>query len=105
MSRRTRRTHDDNFKARISIEAIKEMKTIAEIASEYDIHPNQVRDWKNEFLDKAASIFSGNKDDQAKIQDLEAEQAVLHQRIGKQAMELDYLKKTSERLGLMRKKK
>jgi len=64
MTRRNRRTHDDTFKARVAIEAIKEIKTIVEIASEYDVHPSQIKAWKNELLEKSTSVFSGNKDDQ-----------------------------------------
>ncbi len=101
MTRRKRRAHDDSFKARIAIEAIKEIKTVAEIASEYDIHPNQVSAWKSELLEKSSSVFSGNKKDQIKIEELEEEQAALHQRIGQQAMELDFVKKNCKRLGLI----
>ena len=101
MTRRNRRTHDDNFKARVAIEAIKELKTIAEIASEYDVHPSQIKVWKNELLAKSASIFSGNKNDQAQIEKLENEQAALHQQIGRQAMELEFVKKNCKKLGLM----
>jgi transposase-like protein len=100
MRKRKRRTHDDNFKARVAIEAIKEMKTIAEIASDYDVHPSQIGMWKNELLAKSASIFSGNKNDQAKIKELENEQAALHQQIGRQAMELEFVKKNCKKLGL-----
>lgn len=105
MSVRKRRVHDNNFKARVSLEAIREMKTIAEIASEYSIHPNQVSAWKKEALENLSSLFSGNKEEQVKIKELEEEKAVLHQRIGEQAMELDFLKKNCEKLGLLGKKK
>lgn len=101
MTRRNRRTHDDTFKARVAIEAIKEIKTIVEIASEYDVHPSQIKAWKNELLEKSTSVFSGNKDDQAKIEKLENEQSVLHQQIGRQTMELEFVKKNCKKLGLM----
>lgn len=101
MTRRNRRTHDDTFKARVALEAIKEMKTIAEIASEYDVHPSQIKAWKNELLEKSASVFSGDKNAQARIEELEKEQATLHQQIGRQAMELEFAKKNCKKLGLM----
>ena len=101
MTRRNRRTHDDNVKARVAIEAIKEIKTVAEIASAYDVHPTQVSAWKRELLAKSTIVFSGNKNDQAKIEELEKEQAALHQQIGRQAMELEFAKKNCKKLGLM----
>ena len=101
MMRRKRRTHDDNFKARVALEAIKEIKTVAEIASEYAVHPTQVSGWKREALEKLAIVFSGDKNDQAKIEKLEKEQAALHQQIGRQAMELEFAKKNCRKLGLM----
>ncbi len=101
MSRRTRRVHDEAFKARVAIEALKEQKTVAEIASDYDIHPNQVSTWKAELLSKSAEVFSGNKNQERKIQELEAERTKLHERIGQQAMELDFVKKNCKKLGLL----
>lgn len=101
MLRRKRRAHDDSFKARVAIEAIKEIKTVSEIASEYTVHPTQVSAWKSELLGKSASIFSGNKKEHAKIEELEKEQELLHQQIGRQAMELEFAKKNCRKLGLM----
>jgi len=101
MSRRSRRVHDDAFKARVALEALKEQKTIAEIASEYDIHPNQVSTWKSELLAKSAQVFSGNKNQEREIEELKAERAKLHERIGQQAMELDFVKKNCKKLGLL----
>lgn len=101
MSRRTRRVHDEAFKARVAVEALKEQKTVAEIASNYDIHPNQVSAWKSELLSKSTEVFTGNKNHARKIQELEAERAKLHERIGQQAMELDFVKKNCKKLGLL----
>jgi transposase len=52
-----RRNHSPEFKAKVAFEAIREVKTLSDIAIEYNIHPNQVTQWKKEFQDHAASIF------------------------------------------------
>ena len=101
MMKRKRRNHDDGFKTRVVLEAIREGKTLAELASEYDVHPNQIRNWKNEFLEKASGVFSGNKGDQDKLRRLEGERETLHRRIGEQSMEIDFLKKSLKRLNLL----
>ena len=64
MPKRKRRHYDASFKMRVVLEALKEMKTLAELASEFDVHPNQIRNWKTEFLEKASEVFGGNKADQ-----------------------------------------
>jgi len=94
MTKRKRRNHDASLKVCVVLEAIKEEKTLAELASKFDVHPNQIRSWKNEFPEKASGIVSGNKDDKDKLRGLEEERKALHQRIGQQSMDIDFLKKT-----------
>jgi len=57
------------------------------------VHPNQIRNWKTEFLEKASEVFGGNKADQDALRSLTEERDTLHQRIGQQSMEIDFLKK------------
>ena len=71
-TKRTRR--DKDFKFKIAIEAIKGEKQIAELAAEYNIHPNQITAWKKELLEKGTSIFSGSGESEAKR--LEKERAI-----------------------------
>ena len=101
MTKRKRRNYDANFKVRVALEAIKEFKTLAELASEFDAHPNQIRNWKAEFLEKASGVFSGNKDDKDDLRRLKEERDTLHQRIGQQSMEIDFLKKNLKKLNLL----
>jgi len=68
---------------RVVLESIKELKTLAELGSEFSVHPNQIRNWKNEFLEKASVVFSENQDKKKRLKCLEEEeQDRLHQRIG-----------------------
>ena len=53
-----RRQFTDKFKAKIALEAVKEVKTLTELASEYQVHPNQVSDWKKRLLSHAPQLFS-----------------------------------------------
>jgi len=101
MPKRKRRHYDASFKMRVVLEALKEMKTLAELASEFDVHPNQIRNWKTEFLEKASEVFGGNKADQDALRSLKEERDTLHQRIGQQSMEIDFLKKSLKKLNLL----
>jgi transposase len=86
----TKTPHSAEFKKRVALEALKENKTLAQIASAYGIHPVQVCKWKKMLLDGAASIFSDPK----KICRAHAWDQEAHERkIGQITIELDYLKK------------
>ncbi len=89
-----RRRHEPEFKARVALEAIKGVKTIQEIAREFDIHPVQVSEWKKTMTQNAASAFGagvGGTDSE----EFERERLQLHAKIGQQAVELDWLTKKS----------
>ncbi len=101
MSKRKRRHYDANFKIRVVLATLQDGKTLAELASEFDVHPNQIRNWKTEFLEKASEVFSGNKADQDTLRSLKEERDTLHQRIGQQSMEIDFLKKSLKKLNLL----
>ena len=91
-----RRRHSASFKAKVALEAVKEDKTISQLASEYEVHPNQIRQWKTRLLKESADIFSTRREKEAKNQEqLEAE---LYRQIGQLKVELDWLKKKTERL-------
>ena len=57
-----RRVFKNKFKAKLAIEAFKGVKTLAELASEYQVHLNQISDWKKRMLQNAPEIFSGSRD-------------------------------------------
>jgi transposase-like protein len=91
--KRHRRQFSADWKAKIALEAIKGQRTIQEIASHYELHPNQVTHWKKELLERAAEIFSSGKTQEGQAdEELKAE---LYQQIGKLQVEVDWLKKKS----------
>ena len=94
-----RRRHEPEFKARVALEAIKGIKTIQQIAKDFDIHPVQVSDWKKAMLAGAADVFASGKS-KNNSEGFEKERSRLHAKIGQQAVELDFLIKKSKQLGL-----
>jgi transposase-like protein len=94
MSRR--RNHYSNAqKAKIVLEVLKGQKTMAEIASTYGVHPNQIAKWKRQVLEGLPELFSRKGIERDKAQEELIEQ--LYQQIGQLKVELDWLKKKSER--------
>lgn len=91
-----RRRHDATFKAKVALEAVKEEKTIAQIGSEFKVHPNMVRKWRRQVLEMLPDVFSERrKRVEGDRDELEAE---LYRQIGQLKVELDWLKKKSHLL-------
>ncbi|MBB6579832.1 transposase-like protein [Comamonas odontotermitis] len=87
MSRRPRHTHSAAFKAKVALSAIRGDKTLAELAQLYDVHPNQITDWKNQLLARAVDVFGGEQAKPEPAIDLKA----LHAEIGQLKLENDFL--------------
>ena len=86
-----RRRYAADFKARVVIEALKGEKTLNELASLYQVHPNQIGAWKGKALEALPSVFSNGRESDRKEED--ALKAQLYQQIGQLKVELDWLKK------------
>lgn len=90
-----RRQNDASIKAKVALEAVKGEKTLAQFSSEYKIHPNQIRQWRNHLLEVLPDIFSNRRKTREKEQEeLEAE---LYRQIGQLKVEVELLKKNRSR--------
>ena len=85
MTKRPRRNHGAVFKAKVVLEALKGEQTLVELAARFQVHPNQVTEWKKQLLDRAPEIFDREKKSQ------EPDVKELHAKIGQLAMENDFL--------------
>jgi len=88
-----RRNHGASFKAKVALEAAKGDKTMAELSSEFGVHPSQITQWKKQLLESIRDIFSRRRDRSRQEQDELTEH--LYQQIGQLKVELDWLKKKS----------
>ena len=88
--RRKRRNHLPRFKPKVALAAIKGDRTLAELAEQFDVHQNQVQDWRKQLLDQADTVFGSGQDrktaDEAHLKDL-------HGKIGELALENDIFAK------------
>jgi len=90
---RMRKRYPPSFKAKVALEAIKEHKTSAELASLYQVHPGQIRNWKAVVLKGLVDLFSDKR--KSHDQDTETLITELYRQIGQQKVDLDWLKKKS----------
>src|SRR4051812_27276919 len=89
MTKRPRRNHTPAFKAKVALAAVKGEKTLAELAQQFDIHPNQITQWKAQLLDGAAGVFGSEA--RGERAGPAADLTVLHAKIGELTLENDFL--------------
>jgi transposase-like protein len=102
MSQKKMKKYASKLKAKIVIEALKNDRTIAEIASEYNTHPKNIQNWRKHFLEHVECVF--NQDNllneyKEKIRTKDDEVEQLYRTVGKLTAQLDWAKKKSEELG------
>lgn len=98
MTRRPRRNHSPAFKAKVALAAIKGEKTMIELAQQFDVHPNQIKQWKDQLLDGAVGVFGDDrKEDAVPTVDVKS----LHAKIGELTLENDFLAGALGKAGLL----
>lgn len=98
MTRRPRRNHSPAFKAKVALAAIRGEKTMSELAQEFDVHPNQIKQWKDHMLAHAGDVF----DDAVKKEKApQIDVTTLHAKIGQLTLENDFLEGALGKAGLL----
>lgn len=89
----SRRKFTSEFKKKVVLEALKERNTIQELATKYEIHPQQITDWKRHFLDNSEAAFGRSGSEDGKVGEQEKLIDQLYAQIGQLKVENDFLKK------------
>jgi transposase len=98
MTKRPRRNHSPAFKAKVALAAIRGEKTMIELAQQFDVHPNQIKQWKDQLLDGAVGVFGDDrKEDAVPAVDVKS----LHAKIGELTLENDFLAGALGKAGLL----
>jgi transposase-like protein len=101
MSKRHRRTHAPDFKAKVALAAVRNEGTLAELAKRFDVHPGQITAWKDQLLAGAADVFSEG----GRRADPPVDVKLLHAKIGQLALENDFLEHALGKAGLLSAKR
>jgi len=100
MAKRPRRNHSPAFKAKVALAAVKGEKTLAELAQQFDVHPNQVTQWKAQLLEGAVEVFAGGAASAPAV-DVKS----FHAKIGELTLENDFLEGALAKAGLVSAKR
>jgi len=93
--RRKRRNHSPAYKAKVAVAAIKGDRTLAELSEQFDVHSNQIQEWRKRLLDNADTVFGTG---QQQREETDEKVRDLHAKIGQLTMERDFLEHGLERI-------
>src|SRR4051812_15575941 len=103
MTKRPRRNHSPDFKAKVALAAIRGEKTLIELSQQFDVHPNQIKQWKDLLLEGASGVFGDEAKTAAAAPTVDVK--TLHAKIGELALENDFLAGALNKAGLLSAKK
>ncbi len=103
MTRRPRRNHTPAFKAKVALAAIRGEQTLVELSQQFDVHANQIKQWKEQLLEGAVDVFGGEAKTEAATPAVDIK--TLHAKIGELALENDFLSGALGKAGLLGGKK
>lgn len=103
MARRPRRNHTSAFKSKVALAAIRGEQTLGDLAQQYDVHPNQIKQWRDQLLEGAIDVFE--RPGKAVKEDPPVDVKTLHAKIGELTLENDFLEGALTKAGLVSAKK
>ena len=103
MSRRARRNHTPAFKAKVALAAVKGDRTLAQLAEQFDVHPNQITSWKAQLEGGAADVFGPGHGSATRLPAIDVKS--LHAKIGELTLENDFLEGALTKAGLLSAKR
>jgi transposase len=105
MARRVRRNHGAAFKAKVALEAVRGEKTLNELAQQFDLHANQIKQWKDQLLDGAEDVFGGSGKGASEPVGPPIDIKTLHAKIGELTLENDFLSGALVKAGMVSAKR